>query len=523
MGFTKSIAHGIAASILACTLLCLCGSACADTLTFSTQLKTIEAQAFMGDTSIEDVVLPEGVLRIESKAFSNSSIASVYLPDSLTYIAPDAFENTPESFSAYGSETGYAADFCAANGIPYQSASLSPSDFEYEVLEDGTARITSYSGSATIVYVPDEIDGHRVTAIGESVFKGNKTIQRVVLSQYIESLTANQFSGCADLISVLFTGKRISSIGRSLFNACVSLQRISLPQGMTEIPDSAFDGANQLVHVDFPDTLIKIGDKAFASCTSLVSADLPDTVESIGWRAFYHCTSLTSFHYPLNWKTAAPGRREGYIFAGDTLLASITVPEGIESIPAMAFDGSSYLLTVSLPSTLKTISSSAFRGCSSLTQLDFPNGLVSIEDNAFASCSSLVSADLPDTVENIGWRAFYHCTSLTSFHYPLNWKTAAPGRSQGYIFAGDTLLTSITVPEGIESIPAMAFDGSNCLLTVSLPSTLKTIPNAAFRGCSSLNDVLFAGTEEDWAAVFVGGNNTPLTNATFTYGSASQP
>ena len=59
-------------------LLCLfaaCGFAA--TLTLPANLKTIQEEAFYGDTSLDEVVLPEGLERIESRAFAESSVKEI--------------------------------------------------------------------------------------------------------------------------------------------------------------------------------------------------------------------------------------------------------------------------------------------------------------------------------------------------------------------------------------------------------------------------------------------------------------
>ena len=74
--------------------------AVADTITIPTGVKTIEEEAFFGDTSLDEVILPEGMTTIESKAFADSSLSSINLPSTLTTIASDAFENTNPQFHA---------------------------------------------------------------------------------------------------------------------------------------------------------------------------------------------------------------------------------------------------------------------------------------------------------------------------------------------------------------------------------------------------------------------------------------
>ncbi len=85
----------------------------ADVLILPAGTKIVEAEAFMDNTSLDKVILPEGLLRIGSKAFANSSVTQVYILSNATVIAEDAFDNcnsmtgvfsyvTPEQFGAKG-------------------------------------------------------------------------------------------------------------------------------------------------------------------------------------------------------------------------------------------------------------------------------------------------------------------------------------------------------------------------------------------------------------------------------------
>ena len=71
--------------ILLCMLaLMLLATAGAATLKLPAQLTAIEAMAFCGDKSLDEVTLPEGVLSIGAKAFADSSVKKINLPASLT-------------------------------------------------------------------------------------------------------------------------------------------------------------------------------------------------------------------------------------------------------------------------------------------------------------------------------------------------------------------------------------------------------------------------------------------------------
>ena len=50
-------------------------------------LQAIHAEAFLGDTGLTTVTVPEGTVSIGSRAFADSSLTDIYLPISLTDIA----------------------------------------------------------------------------------------------------------------------------------------------------------------------------------------------------------------------------------------------------------------------------------------------------------------------------------------------------------------------------------------------------------------------------------------------------
>ena len=104
-------------TLVFCLCLSLLFTVQAAKLNLPAGLKIIEAEAFMGDSSIDEVVLPDGVEIIGSKAFANSSLKQIFLPSSVTYIAEDAFDRdivieATEGTIAYiwAKENGYIED-----------------------------------------------------------------------------------------------------------------------------------------------------------------------------------------------------------------------------------------------------------------------------------------------------------------------------------------------------------------------------------------------------------------------------
>ena len=76
---------------------CLCAFAAAGMaagrLVLPENLTEIKAEAFEGNMSLDEVVLPEGIETIGSRAFADSSVASINLPSSITYIADDSLQS----------------------------------------------------------------------------------------------------------------------------------------------------------------------------------------------------------------------------------------------------------------------------------------------------------------------------------------------------------------------------------------------------------------------------------------------
>lgn len=86
------------------------GSCFADRVKLPASLLTIEKEAFYGDTSIKEVVVPYGTQYIMARAFAYSGIEKIYIPDTVTFIASNAFDGADDVVIC-APEGSYAAAF----------------------------------------------------------------------------------------------------------------------------------------------------------------------------------------------------------------------------------------------------------------------------------------------------------------------------------------------------------------------------------------------------------------------------
>ena len=92
-----------------------------------------------------------------------------------------------------------------------------------------------------------------------------------------EEAPIDKYTGSASILSIPDTldGYAVTAIGNEAFRLCQNLLSVSIPDGVTSIGDRAFYGCWFLSHITIPDSVTSIGDGAFEACalTLIVSRD----------------------------------------------------------------------------------------------------------------------------------------------------------------------------------------------------------------------------------------------------------
>ena len=388
--------------------------------------------------------------------------------------------------------------------------SVKSGDWEYVVLEDGTAEIAGYTGEETSVSVPQELDGIPVTAVGRNAFEKADKVMDVILPE------------------------GITTIGRRAFSLCRGIKSVTLPSTLAVIGDYAFSNCWQMAGIDLPDGLTTIGEYAFSGCSRLEEITVPDGVTELGANPFNDCASLKAIRITpdqavLEEKDGVFFSRDGrrLIIYPDYLPAeSYTIPEGTEVIADSAFFGNSNLYEIIIPDSVTTLENDAFSCCSevreiklpdsiasmgdgalsfmALTEARLPEGLGRISDRLFEGCDVLETVYIPAGVTEAGANPFSGCESLTAIE--VDEGNTALEVIDGALFSrADRRLVSLplglcteeyAVPEGTEIIGEDACSENLYLQEVTFPEGLKEISFAAFADCKGLGKVVLPDSIE---------------------------
>ena len=410
--------------------------------------------------------------------------------------------------------------------------------YTYTLDDANRATITGYSGNATALYIPGEIDGHEVVAIGDSAFQnrtdlrtvmipdsvidiermafcGCSNLDNVTLSKNLEKMeerafgncekitqieipksldiggawNAGAFAGCANLKKAIFE-KGTTKIASNLFSGCTGIEQINIPETVTEIKGYAFSGCTKLNTVSIPDSVTKIEFRAFGGCIGLSNVEIPDSVTEIEGFAFAECSNLSMLVLSKNLETM--GERA---FGNCEKITQIEIPKSLDiggAWNAGAFAGCTNLKKITFEKGTTKIANNLFSGCTGIEEINIPDTITEIKSYAFSGCTKLSSVNIPGSVSKIEYRAFNGCSVLKKISI-FNEKLSM----EDSIFQECTSLTEIHLPNSLKEIPSSTFSGCKKLTTINFPSTLTTIGNSAFSGCESLPEaILPSGVEK---------------------------
>ena len=373
--------------------------------------------------------------------------------------------------------------------------------YTYTLDDANRATITGYSGNATALYIPGEIDGHEVVAIGDRAFENRTDLRTVMIPDSVTRINIGAFSGCINLANITLS-KKIEKIGENAFYNCDSLQSVEIPKCLNDvyarydsidIPNGVFNECSNLKTIIFEEGSTVIADALFRGCDGLESVTIPNTVTQIYGYAFADCKNLKNIN--ISDSVTVLGEN---VFQNDTSITEINLPDSITALGRGEFSGCDRLKSIVIPDSVTNIGISAFSECKNLESVTFSKELEKIGENAFYNCDSLQSIEIPKSLKDV--YATYDSIDTPNgvFNECDNLKTIAFEEGSTVIadalFRGCDGLEEVKIPKTVTVIKNHAFNECIKLKAVEISNGMKEIGDSAFSECSNLQKVILPDT-----------------------------
>jgi len=227
--------------------------------------------------------LPEGLLYVESNAFSGSDIESIILPSTLQTIGTNAFENCVKLKSINLPNTVENIDVYGFSGCTSLKSINIPQNIK--MISD-SAFINC--AALEIVYIPTI---ENLNSIGDDIFNGCNFESLTFITEIVSIESANSIS---ESVTALFS-YITSIVDESNIYYGYDLEFIN-GNSSVNIKLNTYIGNDS--DVDMPEGINVIGENAFADNLVIESISIPYSVTNIDTVVIYNCTNLKYIYVP---------------------------------------------------------------------------------------------------------------------------------------------------------------------------------------------------------------------------------
>ena len=337
-----------------------------------------------------------------------------------------------------------------------------------------------------------------VTSIQDYAFEGCAKVTGFTLGQ-LNNLSQGAFYNCSSITSIDFpAGCTFTRLNTSVFENCTSLQTVTFASDckITDFDNKAFKNSG-LTSIIIPPRSTVFHDEVFKDCSSLRTIDFSNINSIIlGTSCFENCTSLEEldFSHFTGWSNWSSTPRD--VYKGCTSLTTVKFPD-VDNIRITfnAFEGDINLSTLVYPSAgFEGVWERAFRN-TGLTE--FPTGAFIREREVSERC--------------------FEGSRIQTAILPSNSRILRP-----YCFANCADLSSVTLPDDLETIYNNAFTNCGALDEIVIPANAY-LSNNVFEntdGNDGVKEVYCKATSSSKLSYNTFGNNNSITDVYFTW---SQP
>lgn len=278
------------------------------------------------------------------------------------------------------------------------------------------------------------------------------------------------------------------------------VRTLTLPRTLRHINDYGLSDYRAITNLEIPANVERMGNEIVGNCPQLqrikVNAEVPPTLGSLdnnsyyedGYRTYHYIRIVIpreSFHaYRL---VSAWNTDHNVLIGGDEGVTVSTGKIAAGDLGHVVIEEAGYLQEVNkliIEGELNADDWSKIKQMTNLTELDLSKALIDeIPSNAFSGRWAIDKVVLPPTLKKIGSFAFQG-TALTSVNIPDNVETI-----KECAFSQVRQLQEVHLPDSLTSLGNYAFAECRSLRTVKIPTKLKTIPDYTFQNCRSLQSV----------------------------------
>ena len=289
-------------------------------------------------------------------------------------------------------------------------------------------------------------------------------ITTVIIEDGVTSLPNGGFIESSLLTSVTI-GRGITELPGGVF-ARTGITSITIPERIVYIDLAAFDGANRLETVYFN----------AANCADFSPLLVPP---------LFHNSVTPALKTVVIGATVR--KIPDYLFAGASMVTSVTINSGVTAIGRHAFRDCTALTNIVIPDSVTSIGNAAFSGCRALASVTLGSGLSIIGNGAFMN-TGLSEITIPQGITSIEDAAFSGCSRLRI----VRWNAAAVNdfNSTSAQFRDCNTIEEIIIGDNVRTIPAWAFHSLPSLEKVTIGSRVTSIGNRAFSGCDALTEIV---------------------------------
>lgn len=278
------------------------------------------------------------------------------------------------------------------------------------------------------------------------------------------------------------------------------VRTLTLPRTLRHINDWGLSDYRAITDLEIPANVERMGNNIVNNCPQLqrikINAKVPPTLGSLSNDYYYDEFNDRGRHY---YKITIP--RESFhayrlvnawtnytvLIGGDEGITVNTGKIAAGDLGHVVVDEAGYLQEVNkliIEGELNSDDWSKIKQMTNLTEVDLSKALIDeIPEGAFRDRWAIDKVLLPPTLKKIGPYAFQRA-ALTSVNIPDNVETI-----DRTAFGGAKYMQEVHLPDSLTSLGEGAFEYCKSLHSVKIPAKIKEIPGYALRYCNSLQSV----------------------------------